>query len=156
MLFRSYLKDIHIAEDALQDTFLKAYKKYDSYKKQASEKTWITSIAINVCKNYLRSSWFKRIITVDKIDDQFFNNSNLNSSILEQQEDELLQQIMKLSPKYKEVILLYYYQQFKISEIAVILKTKEATVAVRLNRARKKLKHSMERWSYHAESRQTE
>lgn len=55
-----YLKDRHLAEDALQETFIKVWQKYSTYKGDADEKTWITRIAINVCKNYLRTSWFKK------------------------------------------------------------------------------------------------
>ncbi|AHF10009.1 MULTISPECIES: sigma-70 family RNA polymerase sigma factor [Dehalobacter] len=151
-----YLKDIHLAEDALQDTFIKAYRKYGTYNRQASERTWLISIAMNVCKNYLRTSWFKRVITVDKIDEHLMKNCNNNILVLERDNGEILEQIMNLSPKHKEVIFLYYYQQFKINEIAEILKMKESTVAVRLSRAREKLKQSMERWSYHGQVRQSE
>lgn len=52
-----YLKDIHLAEDAVQDTLIKAYLNYGKFRKDSSEKTWIVRIGINVCKNYLRSSW---------------------------------------------------------------------------------------------------
>ncbi len=151
-----YLKDIHLAEDALQDTFIKAYRKYGTYNKQASERTWLIRIAINVCKNYLRTSWFKRVVTADKIDEHLMRNSNNNIQVLERDDGEILEQIMNLSPKYKEVIVLYYYQQFKINEIAEILRTKESTVSVRLSRARGKLKQSMERWSYHGQVQQSE
>ena len=56
-----YLKDIHLAEDAVQDTLLKVYEKYSGFDQNCAEKTWMMRIAINVCKNYLRSSWWKRI-----------------------------------------------------------------------------------------------
>ena len=55
-----YLKDRHLAEDALQETFIKVWQKYHTYLGQANEKTWIMRIAINVCKNYLRTAWIKR------------------------------------------------------------------------------------------------
>ncbi|WP_141502369.1 sigma factor [Paenibacillus luteus] len=47
-----YLKDIRLAEDAVQDTLIKVYKSYSQFKGHANEKTWIMKIAINVCKNY--------------------------------------------------------------------------------------------------------
>lgn len=56
-----YLKDRQRAEDAFQEVFLKIYRKYDSFKGNSSEKTWIISITINVCKDLLRSSWLKRV-----------------------------------------------------------------------------------------------
>lgn len=128
-----YLKDIHLAEDALQDTFIKVYTNYSKFKGDSSEKTWIMRIAINVCKNYLRSSWWKRI-------DESTVLENIPGDETSIGDDSLLLQVMKLSPKYKEVILLYYYQDMKIREIAKALQRPESTVSVRLKRAREILK----------------
>ena len=54
-----YLKDYHLVEDAAQDTFIKAMYAWDSFRHQSSEKTWITRIAINCCKNMMRTNWFR-------------------------------------------------------------------------------------------------
>ena len=52
-----YLKDAHLAEDAVQETLIKAWRNADKFRGEGSELTWITRIAINVCKSYLRSPW---------------------------------------------------------------------------------------------------
>ena len=49
-----YIKDHQLAEDAVQDTFVKAYTKYDSFRGNSSIKTWLTAIAINVCRDIMR------------------------------------------------------------------------------------------------------
>ena len=54
-----YLKDYHLAEDAAQETFIKAMHSYGSFRAEAAEKTWLTKIAINCCKNIMRSNWFR-------------------------------------------------------------------------------------------------
>ncbi|MBU3803266.1 MAG: RNA polymerase sigma factor [Candidatus Cellulosilyticum pullistercoris] len=59
------------------------------------------------------------------------------------EQNEVLNQISRLQYKYKEVILLYYYQELKVSEIAEILNISEGTIKMRLNRARKKLGESL-------------
>ncbi|GAA0182844.1 sigma-70 family RNA polymerase sigma factor [Clostridium sediminicola] len=128
-----YLKDTHLAEDALQDTFIKVYTNHSKFKGNSSEKTWIMRITINVCKNYLRSSWWKRI-------DESTVLENIPGDKDSIEDDSLLLEVMKLSPKYKEVILLYYYQDMKIREIAKALQRPESTVSVRLKRAREVLK----------------
>jgi RNA polymerase sigma factor (sigma-70 family) len=137
-----YLKDIHLAEDAVQDTFIKAYKNYSQFKGIAQEKTWIMRIAINVCKNYLRKSWWKQT-SYSKLLKQIPYNDPENIG-----DDTLLLEIMKLSSKYKEVILLFYYQEMKIREISEALQISESTVSVRLARARKILKRNLKGWYY--------
>ena len=54
------LGDAHLAEDAVQDTLLKAWKGLNGYQGQASEKNWLTTIAVNVCRDYRRLNWFRR------------------------------------------------------------------------------------------------
>ena len=60
-----YLKDSHLAEDASQETFLKVYRNYAQFDGTAGEKTWVMRIAINVCKDYLRSAWNRRVSVVE-------------------------------------------------------------------------------------------
>ena len=137
-----YLKDIHLAEDAVQDTFIKVYKNYAQFNGNSQEKTWIMRIAINVCKNYLRKSWWKHINY-----SVLLENIPCNESY-DIGDDTLLIEIMKLSSKYKEVILLFYYQEMKIREISEVLQVPESTISVRLARARKVLKQNLEGWYY--------
>ncbi len=139
-----YLKDIHLAEDALQETFLKAYRGYGGFNGACAEKTWITRIAINVCKDFLRKSWFKHKNTEDELSDIPYEAGFENSH----DRDELIVQIMKLPRKYREVILLYYYHDFKVSEITQILGIPRGTVSSRLNRGRDQLKENLKGWYY--------
>ena len=127
-----YLKDYHLAQDAFQETFLRAYKGYGTYRKDSAEKTWISKIAVNVCKDLLKSSWKRKVDLEPEMLD-------LAEAPVER-DDELLQEVMMLPPKYKEAILLYYYQEFKIQEISKILGISETAVNKRLARAKQKLK----------------
>lgn len=141
-----YLRDMRLAEDAVQDTFIKVYQHYVTFRGNSSEKTWIMRIAINVCKNYLRSSWWKRIDYTAALD------QIPAAEAVQLEDDSLLVMIMSLPAKYREVILLYYYQELKIREIAVVLQLKESTVSVRLKRAREKLRIRWEGAEEHDES----
>ena len=58
----AYLGDLSLAEDAVQETFLKAWKNLDRFRGEASEKTWLLRIAINTCKDVRRSAWFRRAL----------------------------------------------------------------------------------------------
>lgn len=138
-----YLKDIHLAEDAVQDTFIKVYKGYPQFKGDSDIKTWIMRIAINVCKNYRRSSWWK-IGNAAKA----LNEVAITPFLTSAEDDTLVLEIMKLPAKYKEAILLFYYQDLPIREIARVLEISESTVAVRLKRGREQLKSKLKGWYY--------
>ncbi len=136
-------RDRGLAEDAVQDTFIKIHKSYSNFNGDSREKTWIMRIAINVCKNYLRSSWWKCINETTVLDN--IPSIDRDDAL---QDETLLVEIMKLSSKYKEVILLFYYQNMKIREIAEALNAPEATISVRLKRAREILKVRLKGWYY--------
>lgn len=133
-----YLKDKQLAEDAVQETFIKVYQKYHTFNHLSEEKTWLMRIAMNTCKNYIRTSWFKRVTT--GIDLESISEERIDIGLEKKEEyKQLIQEVGKLSHKYKEVVLLYYYQEMSIGEIAQILNVKEGAVKVRLQRARQQL-----------------
>lgn len=136
-----YLKDKHLAEDAVQDTFLKAYCNYGTFDSGRGEKTWITRIAINVCKDMLRSAWKRRVNVVEELAEIADEREPANHA-----DDTLIAAVMQLKPKYKEVILMFYYQDMKITDIAHVLSAPESTVSVRLKRAREQLKKQLGGW----------
>ncbi|QGU96865.1 sigma-70 family RNA polymerase sigma factor [Clostridium bovifaecis] len=137
-----YLKDMQGAEDAFQEVFFKIYKKYSSFNGKSSEKTWVISITINVCKDLLRSSWLKRIFLTDKIIPEEHEDTD-KSAIKLVENRILLDEVMSLKPSLKDVVVLYYYQQFDTKEISKILGIAEGTVRSRLHRAREILKNKL-------------
>ena len=56
-----YLHDVHLAEDAVQETFIKAYRTLDTFRSASSEKTWLTRIAMRTCCDMRRTFWFRRM-----------------------------------------------------------------------------------------------
>lgn len=138
------LEDKGLAEDALQDTFLKAYCKLSSFRGEASLKTWLTSIAINVCKDYKRKAWFRFQSTTDAYEHTPYSE-NFTAVF---QRDTVLSAIQKLPLKLREVILLYYYSELKIQEISTVLSIPAGTVSVRLKRGREQLKGHLKEWYY--------
>lgn len=135
-----YLKDRHLAEDALQETYIKVWQKYSTYRGQADEKTWITRIAINVCKNILRTSWFKRTETTEII--EIIKGSRDYYKQVDESVD-VMHAIQGMKEKYRSVLLLYYYQEFSIKEISEILGMKQSTVLSLLRRGRYQLRQAL-------------
>ncbi|HOK43327.1 MAG TPA: sigma-70 family RNA polymerase sigma factor [Thermoclostridium caenicola] len=130
------LKSKELAEDAYQETFLRLCRYYDSYRKECSEKTWITGIVINVCRDFLRSAWKKRVTVTDDFSAQISESDTQEIVEKKDEKEELLRSIMKLPDKYREMIHLYYYQELDIKEISRILKIPGGTVKSRLFKAR--------------------
>lgn len=137
----AYLKDYQLAEDVAQETFIQVYQHYGEFRNQSSIKTWIIQIAINLCKNQMRTRWWKvqfyqKIMEMEEVEECY--DSLLNRQII-------FEEICKLPVKYREVILLYYYQGLKISEIAKILNKSDSAIKSRLTRARERLKPRLEK-----------
>lgn len=123
------------AEDAMQNVFIKLYSKAPVFSSAQEEKAWIIRVAINVCKDFQKSFWQRNTIGLDEI-------SEISDGGFE--EKQKLIDIFNISPKYRTVLQLYYYEGYSEREIAGILRIAEKSVAMQLYRARKKLKNEME------------
>ncbi len=144
-----YLKDKYLAEDVFQEVFIKVYKNFYKFEKRSSEKTWIMTITMNACKDILRNSWFKRVFAFDYTDNPSiadnYVDANIDNEVINSiQYEKLLNEVMNLPHKYKEPILLYYYEELSTTDISKILNVPEATIRSRLFRARKMLKFNID------------
>jgi len=138
------LRDRMLAEDAVQDSFLKAYQKLDAFRGECSEKTWLMRIAVNTCRDYQRKAWMRwhdRSISVEQL-------ILPGGTPVDSYDDTVLKNVMALPKKEREVVLLRYYQEMKLSEIAQVLSLPEGTVTSRLNRARSRLRRQLEGWYF--------
>ncbi len=135
----AYLGDRQLAEDAFQETFLKAWKAQDRFRGESSPKTWLSSIAVNTCRDMLRSGWFRMQRRSQPIDQLL----NLSSPAPELLDSPVRAAVLGLPGKYREVILLYYDQNMKLKEIACFLHLPQDTVSTRLRRARKMLENTL-------------
>ena len=134
-----YLHDEEQAKDAVQETFIKAYRNLDSFRSDAAEKTWLTRIAINTCKNMARSAWFRHVdrsVTLDKMAER--------PAPADDGEHALTAAIMNLPVKLREAALLCWLQGMTFDEAAEALGISRQAVSGRLNRARKKLRFALE------------
>ena len=102
-------------------------------------KTWITGIALNECRNCFRSGWFQkeRNTMPEKAPERV---PELDFAEKLAKKETLTAQLKKLPAKYREPLILYYYQELKAKEIAEMLEISEAAVLQRLKRGREKLK----------------
>lgn len=121
------------AEDIAQEVLIKLMTLAPDFESTEHEKAWIIRVTINQCKDFHKSAWNRKR---EYLDDTM--------PAPEQEETgEVLEAVLGLPAKYKNVIYLFYYEGYSILEIADILKQKETTVGSWLHRARKLLKKKL-------------
>lgn len=142
----TYVHNETIAEDLTQEIFVKCYQSLSSYKEKSSIKTWLWRIAINHCKDYLKS-WYNKNVSTTDADSISFKAAatNVEQLVIQQDEDEqLAETVMSLPMKYREVIFLFYFEERSIKEIATLLNANENTVKTRLRKGKQLLKNALE------------
>lgn len=135
------LRDASLAQDAVQDAFLKAYRQYDTWRGEASEKTWLTAIAVNVCRDYRRSAWFRLVMREKDLADLPEPRADFAFP-----DNTVITEVMRLPDKLREVVLLRYYQNMKQKEIAAALHLTDRAVRQRLQRANAILRAQLKEW----------
>ena len=134
-----YLADRVQAEDATQDTFLKAWKHMGDFERKGvgNEKAWLMRIAVNTCRDYRRTAWFRHVDSRRSIDEL------PQAPTPNARDHELAMDVCRLADKYKQVVLLYYYQNFTIQETAKALGIPSSTVHRRLRQAEALLREGL-------------
>lgn len=137
-----YLRDLGLAEDAAQDTFIKAYAHIDTLIRGdiQNEKAWLSRIAINTCKDALRSAWLRRMDRRKTIEEL-----PLASPAAHEESLALTDAIARLPQNHREIVLLHYYQGFNLKTCAQILGISAPTATRRLAQATKCLRLDLER-----------
>ena len=136
-----YLGDRALAEDAVQETFLKAWKGYDRFRGDALDKTWLVRIAINTCKDVRCGAWFRHIdrkTSLDRLPE--------GATPFTPREDAVTRAVMALTPKLREVVLVYACQGLTAEETARALHISRSTVFQRMQQARVLLNKEWEGW----------
>ncbi len=139
------LQDRALAEDAVQETFLRAYRSMAQFRGECGEKTWLMRIAMNICRDLRRSGWMRwmdRRYTPEMLPEP--------AAPCTQEDSELVQAVMRLPVKLRAVILLHYYQGMNVNEIADSLGIAQSSVSGRLKRGREKLRAALEGREPHA------
>ncbi|TLS35373.1 sigma-70 family RNA polymerase sigma factor [Pseudalkalibacillus caeni] len=142
-LVYTYVKNWAQTDDITQDVFVTLYLKIENFRGESALRSWIYSIAINKCKDYLRSWHYRKIKLTDEIIKvtRSSNQSTPETELeLQDKKSELSQLVLSLPLKYREVIILFYYKDLSIKEICSVLNEKESTIKTRLRRARESLK----------------
>lgn len=136
----------NISEDIVQEAFINCYSHIKSLKNQEQFKSWFFKMLTRIAWRYSKKE--KKSVPVDNIfekaDDEKKDES-INQYLRKEQTDMLHEAIEKLDIKQKTVIVLYYFNELTVKEIANIMGCFEGTVKSRLYSARRKLKNNLEK-----------
>lgn len=136
MLYRVALSHTGIREDAedmVQETFLRWLSARPEFESEEHEKAWLLRVVINLCNNLVKKRGRRGETELLDI-----------YPAKTEEEQGLIELVMKLPPKHRDAVYLYYYEGYSTKEIARIMDTKEATVRSWMLRGREQLKGWLE------------
>lgn len=144
-----FINNTEDLDDISQEAFIKAFRSINSFKGNSSISTWFCSIAINTCKDKLKSkkSYNQKVINIEdkrlnQISDNAVNTFEKNLSLTEDQKI-VFTEIKKLPEEQKQAIILHDIEEYSYEDIAKIANCPVGTVKSRLFNARKKLKEKL-------------
>ncbi|MGG2112509.1 sigma-70 family RNA polymerase sigma factor [Lysinibacillus pakistanensis] len=140
-----YVKDWAVAEEIVQDVFFAYYCQQERFEQRSSLKTYLVKITVHKSHDHLRSWKNKRHMLLEKLHIGVSKRTPEKELVEKDDRRILTTALFELPIAYREVLILYYYQELKIREIAEILASTENTVKTRLRRARQKLQEKLDR-----------
>lgn len=134
-----YTKNRHAAEDIVQEVFIKFAS--SDYEERGQLRAYLTTMTVNRSKDYLKSWAYKKIQLESK---WWMKTSDRDHLVQLEERSQIGAAILKLPLKYREPILLYYYEEMSVGQVASILQLPENTVKTRLKRGRDQLRPVLE------------
>lgn len=137
----SQMKNRQDAEDVVQEVFYRFVKNEKAFASPEHEKAWLIRVTLNTCRKIWRSAWYKHSIPFASHTQTAAIERGTEQKVLERErEKEVLEAVLLLSRKYREVIHLFYFEGMSIQEICEVTGRKTNTVTSQLTRGREQLK----------------
>jgi RNA polymerase sigma-70 factor (ECF subfamily) len=143
------LSNAHAAEDAAQDTFIKAYQNLNNFKPDASLYTWLYRIAVNTCLDYKKKPFFESLFKSTDEEEEYLAEQASDEPSPERLYESkqmgyaLQKSLKRLSPKLRAAIILKEVEGLAYEEISEVLDISMGTVKSRISRAREELRELM-------------
>jgi RNA polymerase sigma factor (sigma-70 family) len=150
-LAMSILGNKEDAEEAVQDSFVRAYKGISRFREESKFSTWLYRIVYNTSYTRLkkRKAFTDVSVVEDRYDERLLQTADkggeYGTGTTEEAIDTVREALMKLPQRYQTVLTLFYIEDFKIEEIARIMMIGESSVKVRLYRGRMMLRDNIAR-----------
>lgn len=130
-----HLKNHADTEDIFQNVFLKYVLSTTAFESEEHEKAWFIRVTINACRDLLKSFFRSRTVSLDTLLDQ--------PAELTQEDHTVLEAVLALPPKYRDVVYLHYYEGYTAPQIGQILKKNVNTIYTLLGRAKQALRETL-------------
>ncbi|MDE6905911.1 MAG: sigma-70 family RNA polymerase sigma factor [Lachnospiraceae bacterium] len=130
-----HLKNYHDTEDIFQIVFLKYVLSSVMFENEEHEKAWLIRVTINACKDFFKDFFRSHTVPMEELLGQTTEWTSDNSEVLEA--------VVSLPAKYRDVVYLYYYEGYSAVEIARILKKNQNTVYTLLTRSKQLLREKL-------------
>ena len=130
-----HLKNYADTEDIFQTVFLKYVLSSVSFENEEHEKAWLIRVTINACKDLLKSFFRSHIVPLDEIMEQ--------PALLPPDHREVLEAVLSLPQKYRDVVYLHYYEDYTAPQISQILGKNVNTIYTLLTRSRQMLREKL-------------
>lgn len=133
-----YLKNRDDAEEAVSESFVRLMENKPEFESESHAKAYLMRAAVNICKNFLKSGWRKKV-----------QNDDVLMYMTSPEEESIMNEVLSLPPKYRVIIYMHYYMGYSTKEIADIMNMSQSTVLSRLSRGRNKLKAILTEGGFH-------
>ena len=136
-------KSTHDADDIFSEVFLRLVANKKPFDSEEHRKAWLIRVTVNCCNSHFVAPWRKN---VECLDDFALSQIPDEDNAIDRADDlsDVYAQVLRLPDNMREVILLFYYENMSVREIAEALGETEANIKKRLSRARQKLKLELE------------
>ncbi len=138
-----YVKDLHAAEDLVQEVFIKFYNNNGKYEERGELKAYLAKMTVNKSKDYLRS-WNYRKVQLKTSLLLHAGKRNADGLVKKDEQELIGEAILNLPLKQREVLVHFYYNEMTLAEIADVISIPLSTVKTRLTRGRELLRNQLQ------------
>lgn len=141
----SYVKDVHIAEDIVQECFVKIYINKSKYKPTFKFKTYLFTVIKNKCIDHIRKNNTRQTVNIDDVFEISDKNTPEQQLLNTERSHIIINILNSLQNDFKTALYLYAVEEMSYQEIATVMQKTSAQIKITIYRARKKLKILYER-----------
>ncbi len=152
LYLNGYVQNIHIAEDLMEDTFVRLVTKKPRFSGKSSFKTWLYAIGRNIAVDYIRKSARMPAVSADELSAVLKDESDVLSEYLKDERKILLHKALgRINPEYAQMLFLIYFEGFSIGEVASVIKRTYKQTESLVYRAKRSLKSQLEKEGFNYE-----